>query len=387
MEEFYPFFLIIFAGVFFSMVFRRIHVPWVVGLILGGIIAGPHVLDILKITPTTEFISQIGLIFLMFMAGIETRVSNFKNFRGGLAWLSFINGAVPFAVGLGLAFFFGYGWTSALLVGIIFVSSSIAVVIPSLERNNLLHTKLGQSVVITSVIQDIASLVMLSLVLQNLNPVTKLPLIIFYPLVIGVLIAFRFLLPKADKFFTKSVEGSQDVFQQEFRATFLILVGTVISFELLGLHPIIAGFFAGLTLSDSIKSTILKEKIRTISYGIFIPTFFILIGAQTDITILSDVRGSLVLVTVMVVGSVLSKLISGWIGGRMVGFTSDQALLFGISSVPQLSTTLAVAFTALSLELIDQKLITAMVALSVITVMVSPILMNLLGKRIRESIA
>jgi len=87
---------------------------------------------------------------------------------------------------------------------------------------------------------------------------------------------------------------------------------------------------------------------------------------------------------VIIAGSVLSKFLSGWIGGRMVGFTSDQALLFGISSVPQLSTTLAVAFTALAFDFIDQKLITAMVALSIVTVMVSPILMNILGNQIQE---
>jgi Kef-type K+ transport system membrane component KefB len=151
MEEFYPFFLIIFVGVFFSMVFRRMHFPWVVGLILGGMIIGPHALNILEITPVAEFLGQIGLVFLMFMAGLETKFSNFRNFRGGLIWLSFINGAVPFAVGVSLAILFGYGWVAALLVGIIFISSSIAVVIPSLERFELIRTRLGQSVIMTTV--------------------------------------------------------------------------------------------------------------------------------------------------------------------------------------------------------------------------------------------
>lgn len=385
MEEFYPFFLIIFAGVFFSMVFGRVHIPWVVGLIIGGILVGPHAFDLLQITPTAEFISQIGLVFLMFMAGLETKLSSFREFRGGLLWLSFINGATPFVIGLGIAFLFGYGWLSALLVGIIFVSSSIAIVIPSLEKHDLLATRLGQSVVITSVMQDVASLVMLSLVLQNVNPITKLPLILFYPLLIGVLVAFRFFLPRITAFFTGGVRGGKDIFQQEFRSTFLVLIGTVIAFELLGLHPIIAGFFAGLVLSDSIKNTILKEKIRAISYGIFIPTFFILIGAQTDITTLKDFRETGLLVAAVVLASVIAKFTSGWLGARMVGFTSDQALLFGVSSVPQLSTTLAVAFSALSLGYIDQKLITAMVILSIVTVVVSPTVMNLLEERLRKA--
>jgi Kef-type K+ transport system membrane component KefB len=387
MEEFYPFFLIIFAGVFFSMVFRRMHFPWVVGLIVGGIIIGPHAFDVLQITPITEFIGQVGLVFLMFMAGLETKFSNFRGFRGGLVWLSFINGAVPFVVGLGIALWLGYGWIPALLVGIIFVSSSIAVVIPSLERYNLLHTRLGQSVVMTTVLQDIASLILLSFILQSVSPVTQLPLYIFYPLVGGVLILLRFIIPRISKFFTSTVGDTKDLFQQEFRATFLILMGTVIAFELLGLHPIIAGFFAGLILSDSISSSVLKDKIRAISYGVFIPTFFIIVGAQTDIGIILGSRETIVLIVFVVFGSILSKLISGWIGAKMVGFNSDQSLLFAVSSVPQLSTTLAVAFTSLALGFIDQKLITAMVALSIVTVIVSPVLMNLLGDRIRRSLS
>jgi len=386
MEEFYPFFLIIFVGVFFSMVFRRMHFPWVVGLIFGGMIIGPHALNILEITPVAEFLGQIGLVFLMFMAGLETKFSNFRNFRGGLIWLSFINGAVPFAVGVSLAILFGYGWVVALLVGIIFISSSIAVVIPSLERFELIHTRLGQSVIMTTVLQDIASLVLLSLVLQSVSPVTKLPLYIFYPLVAGTLVLMRFLIPKVTVYLENAASQTKDLFQQQFRITFLILVGTVIAFELLGLHPITAGFFAGLILSDSITSTVLKDKIRTISYGVFIPFFFIIVGAQLNIGVLLESRGALLLAVAIVLGSILSKFLSGWIGAKIVGFNTDQSLLFAITSIPQLSTTLAVAFTALSLGLLDQKLVTAMITLSVVTVIVSPTLMNLLGKRIKESI-
>lgn len=368
------------------MIFRRMHMPWVVGLILGGMLIGPHGLNLLAIDRTTEFIGQIGLVFLMFMAGIETHVSSTPRFRWSLLWLAFINGFIPFLAGLGVGFYFGYGWATTLLIGIIFISSSIAIVIPSLERHGLLHTDLGQSVVLTSIIQDIASLILLSVFLQNVSPITNLPLLIFYPLVIIALIVLRFLLPKISAIFINGDKSETDVFQQDFRVTFLILLATVIVFEFLGLHPIIAGFFAGLVLSSSVQRSLLKEKIRTISYGVFIPTFFIIIGAQTNIQILRDVQGVLPLVATIVIVSILAKFLSGWLGARSIGFSSDQSLLFGISSVPQLSTTLAVAFAALSLGFIDQQLITAMIMLSIVTVLVSPTLLNLFGRRIRATL-
>lgn len=385
METFYPFFIVLFVGVFFSMVFRRIHVPWVVGLIAGGMAIGPQGLNWLEVGPTVDFIGQLGLIFLMFMAGLESKLSDFKEFRTGLLGLAFVNGAIPFIFGVGIGFLLGYGWISSLLIGTIFVSSSIAVVIPSLENHGLLKTKLGQSVVITSVIQDITSLVMLSLLLQNINPVSNLPLPLFYALLVGTLLLFRYILPRATRLLTFAIKGSQDRFQQEFRAVFVVLIGTVLVFELLGLHPIIAGFFAGLVLSDSLQSKILKDKIRTISYGVFIPTFFIIIGAETDLSVFQQANEALLVIALVVVASVFSKFISGWFGARMVGFKSDEALLFAISSIPQLSTTLAVAFTALTLGLVDSKLITAMVTLSIVTVLVSPTLMNIFEERLTKA--
>lgn len=367
------------------MVFRRLHVPWVVGLILGGMAIGPQGLNWLTIEPTVDFIGQLGLVFLMFMAGLESKLSEFKKFRSGLLLLSLVNGAVPFLFGLGVGFLFGYGWISSLLIGVIFVSSSIAVVIPSLENYGLLRTKLGQSVVITSVIQDIASLVLLSFLLQNIDPVTAIPLPLFYIFLLAALISFRYILPRATKLLTFAVKGTKDRFQQEFRAVFAVLIGTVLVFELLGLHPIIAGFFAGLVLSDSLESSILKDKIRTISYGVFIPTFFIIIGAETDLSVFQRADQALLIIAVVVLASILSKLGSGWLGARMVGFKSDEALLFAISSVPQLSTTLAVAFTALTLGLVDSQLVTAMITLSIVTVMVSPTLLNIFEERLTRA--
>ena len=384
MEEFYPFFLIVFSGVFFSMLSIRTHIPWAVMLIIGGIVVGPSFLDVISMNPTIDFIGQIGLIFLMFMAGLETKMSQFREFRKNLIFLAFANGFIPFLVGAGIVWFLGYDLMASLVVGIIFVSSSVAVVIPSLEISGLLNTRLGQSVVVTTVLQDITSLVLLSIFLQTVNPVTEVPLYVFYPVLLGVLVALRHFIPKLRTWVIKMTVDSPDVFQLEFRSTFLMLIGTVIAFELLGLHPIIAGFFSGLVLADSIKSKVLKEKIQTISYGVFIPTFFIVIGLQTDMSIFKDVSGVLWVMAVVILSLVISKYVSGYFAARLVGFDKLESSFFASTSLPQLSTTLATAFVAFSLELIDQTLLTSLVILSIVTVLLSPILMRMYSARLRD---
>ena len=386
MEEFYPFFLALFAGVFFSIVSRRIHIPWVIALIAGGIILGPSSFGILETNDTIDFLGQIGLVFLMFMAGLETKFNEKNDFQAKLLLLAFINGVIPFAVGFGIGYMFDYSILTSLILGVVFTSSSIAIVIPALEKQNLLKEHLGQSVVITTVLQDIASLIALSIILQNVSPVTALPLHIFYPLVIVTLFLLKISIPRIIKFFKKALDDSPDIFQLEFRSMFLILIGTVVIFELLGLHPIIAGFFSGLMLSGTIKNPGLKEKIRTISYGIFIPTFFIVIGLQTDITVLTQNTEAWYIILIILAGSIISKFVSGWIGGKLVGFSRGESLLFASTSIPQLTTTLATAFTAFSFGLIDQTLLTALVSLSIVTVLVSPALMSAFSKSIQSSI-
>jgi len=385
MEEFYPFFLIVFSGVFFSMLSIRTHIPWAVMLIIGGIVFGPSFLGIIEMNPTIDFIGQIGLIFLMFMAGLETKISQFREFRTSLFFLAFVNGFVPFLVGFGVVWFLGYETMTSLIVGIIFVSSSVAVVIPSLEVSGVLNTKLGQSVVVTTVLQDITSLVLLSLLLQSVSPVTEVPLYVFYPVLLGVLIALRLLIPKLREWVVKITTGSPDLFQLEFRSTFLILIGTVIAFELLGLHPIVAGFFSGLVLADSIKSKILKDKIKTISYGVFIPTFFIVIGLQTDMGVFKDVGSVLAIMLLIIFSLITAKYTSGYFASRIVGFSKLESSFFAVTSLPQLSTTLATAFVAFSLGLIDQILLTSLVILSIVTVFISPILIRLHSVRLNKN--
>jgi Kef-type K+ transport system membrane component KefB len=381
LEQFFPFFIVLFAGVFFSGIFKSFHLPWAVALLVGGIIIGPHGLKFFEVDNTINFIGQIGLVFLMFMAGLESRLSEFDGSKKDLFFLTVINGLIPFIVGFIISSLFGFGNTTSILIGIVFVSSSVAVVIPSLESTGLIYSNLGKSIIASTVLQDIVSLILLSVFLQNINPITVLPLPLLYTLLFVAVMFLRWLIPKARWIFSVTTDEQDRVFfQRELRSIFTILIGTVIIFEILGLHPIVAGFFAGLVLSDSIKSGVLLDKIRTISYGLFIPTFFVVVGAQADISVFSGSSAIFILAISLLLGSVLSKYLSGYFGAKAVGFSNTEAKLFGASSIPQLSTTLAVAFTGFELGLFGQGILTSMIILSVFTTFIGPILMGWFSK-------
>ena len=377
--EFLPFFLLLLASVLFALAFRQFHLPWVLALITAGIVIGPYGLEIVEVTPSVSFLSQIGLIFLMFMAGLETRLGSFKELRTNIAWLASLNSLLPLAAGVGLGLLLDFTLPAALLIGIIFMSSSIAVIIPTLESFGITKTKLGRTIIASTIVEDVASLILLSVVLQSVNPVTALPLPSFYIILGIIMVAFAYGLPKIRSLIPHH-RDEKDLFESEVRIIFALVVGVVVTFELLGLHPIIAGFFAGLVLSDSIKSDILTDKLRTISYGIFIPIFFIVIGMETNILVFQEGLQTIGVVALVVCTSIITKFASGWLGGRIIGFNNRSASTIGVATIPQLSTTLAVVFTAVATGLLPSSLITAMVLLSIVTTLIAPLGLRLLIK-------
>jgi len=388
MFEYLSFFIILLVSVFFSALFNRLHLPFVIALIIGGILIGPYGFAVLEINQTIDFIGQIGLVFLMFIAGTEVKLSGFAKDKKNISIISILNGFIPFAVGSSIAIAFGLQPISAILLGIIFISSSVAVIIPSIEQTSLLKTRLGREIISSTIIEDIISLILLSLVLQKTNPLAHLPLPLFYTLLIIILVGLKTGIPKMEKLFNLLRKKKKELFDFELRLIVMLLIGVVVIFELLGLHPIIAGFFTGLVLSETIKSKELKQKIHAISYGLFIPVFFIVVGAETNITLLFHVNTALFLTIAIILGSFFSKFISGYLAGRLVGFKCKESILMGVATTPQLSTTLAVVFIGLELGLLNDSLLTAMVALTMFTTFIGPLLINLISQKIpKESLA
>ncbi len=388
MFEFASFFIIILTALVFSQVFGRFHVPWIIALIVGGMIVGPHGLKIVTPDATLEFFKSLGLVFLMFMAGLHVRFSGMK-----LVWkesflIAGVAGSFSFIVGMGVGVLLGYSIAVSILIGIIFISSSIAVLVPFLEKRGLLYSRMGRTAVSAIMIQDIASLVFLAIALQYLFAATPLPLPIFVVLLIITLFVVgvvKWGIPRLRKMLASPKEENKDVFEKDLRLVFVVLVGMVLVSEALGLHSIIGAFFAGIILSESIKGTSLKEKIHVLAYGLFIPIFFVVLGTQTNLMIFLKAKETFVLLFVIVFASMASKFIGGWISARLAGFDNHQSFFLGTIGIPQLSTTLAVVAVGQHLEILDGDLITALIFLSIITTFTGPVLSGNIFKRIKKS--
>jgi Kef-type K+ transport system membrane component KefB len=353
----------------------------VLALIVAGIVIGPVGLNLVELTPTMLFLGSIGAIFLMFMAGLEVKIDYLTRIWRKIGLCAMINGGIPGLVGFTLCHLFGYGIFTSMLVGVIFISSSVAVILPSLEAKGLIATDYGSVIVGSVVIEDITSLFLLSFLLQTTDPTTNLPLPLFISVMLVSVLTIRYLLPKIEVAFFARARGGVE---ENVQFVFLSLIAIALYFELLGIHAIVAGFLVGLVLSKTIKERPIEGKLHVLGYGVFIPIFFLEVGIETNLNIFLQASEGLLLSLAIIVGLLVSKIASGYLCGQLMDFSRKRKLLFGVASTPQLSTSLAVAFTALQYGLIDSRLQVSIILLSVTTVLAAPLFIGFLTKNLKS---
>lgn len=376
MTQLLPFIIILFAGIFFSEVFARLHVPWVVALVLGGIVLGfTSNVSLFTDNSLVQFFADIGLVFLMFMAGLETRFDQFRHLSKPTIILTLMNGLIPFALGFGIGLLFGFSVATSVLIGIIFISTSIAIVVPAMNETHLFKKLLGRTVVQSAIISDIASLILLSFIIQSSHPITSLPIGLYISILVFAIVILKWAVPRIVDFFQK-VQVEDEKKEADLRLVFVILLGSVLLFEALGMHPIVGGFFTGLVMSEARIGPMLRTQINTLAYSLFIPIFFVIVGVSLDLSVFTKAHYTLPLVVSIVVGASFVKYLSGYWAGRVSGFSRLQSKIMGAATIPQLSTTLAVVFAGVSLGLIPEPLETALIMLSITSTLIAPFLIS-----------
>lgn len=371
--------LILFVGLVVPELFRKLRLPYVTSLILIGAFLGPNGMGVVEINDTIAFFGFLGLTFLMFMSGLETRVEHIVHDFWKVLVLAAINGGVPALVGFLIAQSFGYDLTASLMVAVIFISSSVAIIIPSLKEAKIFKKVDGQLIVSAVVLEDVVSLVLLGLLLQSIDPITNLPLPLYFTLLILSVIGLKVILPKLSNLVMKKGFFKHEEHEDQLRFVIVVLMAVLLYFSALGMHPIVAAFLLGLVLSGAVSSEKIFTQLHTIGYGLFVPVFFFIIGTQIDLDVFIGVGSSLSFLLTIIFASIVSKFTSGYFAGRLAKISKEHSAMFGVASTVQLTTSLAATQAVFSLGIIDTALLTSMVVLSIVTTIFSPILLRLLG--------
>ncbi|PIQ76005.1 hypothetical protein COU78_03525 [Candidatus Peregrinibacteria bacterium CG10_big_fil_rev_8_21_14_0_10_49_24] len=361
-------------GLIIPEIFKKTaQLPFVTSLIIIGSVFGPYGFDVIESNAIIEFFGFLGFTFLMLMAGLETRINDVKKSITTISILAFVNASIPFATGVVIGRVFGYGWTTSLLLGTIFVSSSVAVIIALIESGTV--SKNTKDLMMPAfVMEDLLSMILLASIFQSINPQSTFPLPVYFMILLfSIAMLYLSIPPLAKLFMRKHVITRKTTYEDELRFVMVILIAVLLYFSALGVHPILAAFLVGILLADQVTSEEIFSKIHTLSYGLFVPIFFFVVGMEMDITIFTRFDFKNVLILTVITGLIASKFISGFIAGKIVRLSSEDSTLFGTVSATQLTTTLAAAYAATTAGIFDETLVTAIVTLTITTNIAVPI--------------
>ena len=385
--------IILTLGLFIPELVKKFRLPFITIIILSGALFGENGLGIVQPNEIVEFFGFLGITFLMLLAGLETDLSKLQAEKGKILLLALLNGAIPFVFGFVATLLFGYSVMTALLVGIIFISSSVAIIVPSLHNSKKLKKDVFHIMLAAVMIMDIVSLIVLGLIFQNSLTVPNLPTYAYILVLIGALLFVFFVIPKFSNLLIRKKFFYDNGYEEKLRFVLVILIGTLTLFTLLGMHPILASFLAGLALSSVIKkdtSGIIMTKLHTLGYGLFVPVFFFIVGMELDLSLLQSFDIANVIMLVLIGGMIICKFFSGYIGSRLIKFSRKDALLFGSISITQLTTTLAVTYSAESLGLLDSTIVSSVIILAIVTTFLGPLMastvstMNISEKKLKQ---
>lgn len=372
MEYFLLFLIWIAAAFFFPRMLRKLHIPWVTAVIFAGIFLGPYGFGVVNPGEIMDFLATIGLVFLMFTAGLDVKLSVLKKTGKSVVYFALLNLGIPFATGCLVGIFFGLGVLASLILGITFSSSSVAIIVPTLKELKV-KSRVKSTLMSAVFLEDVISLILLAILLRAIVPISWMPLEFFPGALLVFLIIVFYVIPKLQKWLF-SWGPKKDVFAGHLRAVFITLSLVALMAELIGVHAMVGGFLAGLTLSDMLRRRRkLEENIFAISYGFLIPIFLLNLGMTTNIATLFA-PGDALLTGVIVISLIISKSVSGFLGARLIGFPSRTSWGLGVMTVPQMSTTLATASIAAAYGIFSEGLLASLVVLSIVTITFAPFL-------------
>ena len=355
----------------------RLKLPAVVGELLAGIIVGPAVLNLVQPTEIIKVLSDIGVIFLMFLAGLDSDLKTLKRLLRPSVLVAGFGMIVPIIIAYFTGILFAFSQVESLFLGLAFSATSVSISVAVLQEMGRLQGKEGMTILGAAVADDLLSIILLSIV-SGLTGVSESGSNKGKDLILSLLTqaAFLILLVFVSVYvIPRLIKLSQRLTLPvpETLVAMIIVVMASWGAEKVGLSNVIGAFFAGLSLNRTSAQKTLKKNFTVIGYSSFIPIFFVSIGLNMSI---KGILNDFILFFVLVIGSVFSKLVGAGLGAKIAGFSNSSALLVGTGMVSRGEMALVVAQMGLTNHLLAPAAYSTVIGAIIMTTVVSPFLLK-----------
>ncbi|MEG3906381.1 cation:proton antiporter [Microcoleus sp. w1-18aA5] len=377
-----PVFLVLLAIMLIApLVFERLRLPGIVGLIIAGVIVGPNGLNLLQRDATIVLLGTVGLLFLMFLAGLETSLDDLKLNADKAVIFGLATFSLPMILGTGAMLLLGYSWLAAILVASCFATHTL-LALPILTKLGLMRTQTITTTLGGTLITNVLGLLVLAIVVKAFKGNLTLE---FWLFLIPSLAIYTFAtlwgVPKIGRWFFKK-------FGHDENAEFIFVLATLflVSYaaELIEIEAIIGAFLSGIAITQIIpKMSPLMNRIEFIGNTLFVPFFLISVGMLIDPLILVKQPQSLLVAAVMILAEVVSKFLAAWLPGKLFRFEFPNIMvMFGLS-VAQAASTLAAITVAFDIKLVDTETVNGIIAMILVTCVASPWIVSRWGQEMQ----
>lgn len=355
----------------FSM---RLGVPDVIGQILVGIVMGPAVLGWITQTHMINEFQEIGVIILMFIAGLESDLSLLKKYLKPAIVVALMGMILPIVI-MGVASdLYGMQWFESLFIGVIFSATSVSISVAVLRDYNQLGSKEGATILGAAVADDIGGVFLLSILISMMNgqkgQQMSLPLVILLQVIFfgGTYLLVRWLAPYL-------MEVSSDLLTTAAPSVvaMILCLGMAALADAVHLSGAVGSFFAGIAIANTKKKEVINRSFVPIGYAMFIPIFFVNVGLSMRFDHFLDSLWFIIMMTVL---ACLTKLLGCGGGAKLTGFNLDSSYIIGSGMIARGEMSLITAQIGFQAHLLSEKYYSDIITVIVLATILAPFILK-----------
>ena len=364
-------------------IFEKIKLPGLVGLLVAGVVFGSSGLGLLNSkSETMILLADIGKIYLMFVAGLEIDLEQFRRTRNRSMGFGFFTFAIPLLGGILVGRIFGFGWNTAVLIGSLLASHTL-LAYPIVKRLGVVNDEAVTVTIGATIFTDIGALLVLAICLGvNQGDFTAIDLgILLGSLAVYTLVVLFGLDRLGRSFFRRSKNDQGNQFLFILLSLFVASVGA----QVIGIEKIVGAFLTGLAVNDVIGDGPVKEKVEFVGSVLFIPIFFVDMGLLLDLNAFQDIFRSVGIPLSILAALLLSKFLAAWMAKLAYRYSWQQAITMWSLSLPQVAATLAAALIGFQAQIINERVFNSVILLMLVTSIAGPLITTSAAARLNNT--
>ncbi|HHD2595683.1 cation:proton antiporter [Clostridium perfringens] len=380
--------LILISTKLFGLITKKVRMPQVVGALVAGVILGPAVLNVLSETEFIQKLAELGVIVLMFTAGLETDINQLKKTGKASFIIAVLGVIIPLVGGFFIASIFNKGndvntILQNVFIGIILTATSVSITVETLKEMGKLNTRAGNAILGAAIIDDILGIIALTITTSLADPSINVIIVLIKIVMFFIFAGF------AGYLFHWAFIKLDERYQRDLRRFVIIafVFCLLLSFcaeEFFEVADITGAFIAGLVISDSNRSKYLNSRFETLSYMLLSPIFFASIGIKVQLTAMT--KTIFIFAILLLIVAILSKVFGCALGAKLCKYSNREAIQIGTGMISRGEVALIVANKGIAMGLMLPEFLAPVVIVVVVTTIVTPILLKVVFNNKSKSV-